>query len=386
MRHSAGYRLILSAALVAFICASSATHAQGAKAPAYSAHLPYSFSNFVWWNDDELRALLKKRIPGLGDEIATNNPAEGRVRDALTALMKEKGIVAEIQSEEPSTSAFRPLTANMVGMGDMEVPTFHPTVVFSLLRPKVVLGHVTVQSEASDLIEAVEAELKGDEGKAFGAGMVSFSQTRVEEIAKKKGYLGEQVLFRRMPTHKVEDSYATDVTVVVSAGPRYRIGALHADGGPLFEGKDLMQFVRARIGDAAGGSPFGTIGPQLRAYYQQCGFADVMVKAEQTLNSKEATVAYSLKVIPGPIYHLRSLTIEKLKPDQENRVRELLGMKPGEIFRDQAITDLYHEIAAEPLLKGYTFGFSPKADKAAAAIDLSLTFSKEGGNATVTVQ
>jgi hypothetical protein len=33
-------------------------------------HLPYSFSNFVWWTDEELRDLLKKRIPGLGSGAA----------------------------------------------------------------------------------------------------------------------------------------------------------------------------------------------------------------------------------------------------------------------------------------------------------------------------
>jgi len=71
-----------------------------------SRRLPYSFGNFVWWSDDELRSLLKKRIPGLGDEIATTTAAEGRVRDALKALLKEKGITAEVQSQEPSYSSF----------------------------------------------------------------------------------------------------------------------------------------------------------------------------------------------------------------------------------------------------------------------------------------
>ncbi|HMD77372.1 MAG TPA: hypothetical protein VKG86_08360 [Terracidiphilus sp.] len=59
------------AALFVFLLGSAAMgNAQTAKpAPNYPTHLPYSFGNFVWWGDDELRALLKKRIPGLGDEI-----------------------------------------------------------------------------------------------------------------------------------------------------------------------------------------------------------------------------------------------------------------------------------------------------------------------------
>jgi hypothetical protein len=61
-------------------------------------------------------------------------------------------------------------------------------------------------------------------------------------------------------------------------------------------------------------------------------------------------------------------------------------MKAGDLYRDGAITDLYHAIPNEPLLKGWTFSFSPKRDRAAAVVDLTLDFSKEGGQATVTVQ
>ncbi|HXR40509.1 MAG TPA: hypothetical protein VN776_15515 [Terracidiphilus sp.] len=361
--------------------------AQTAKpAQSYPAHLPYSFGNFVWWSDEELRTLLKKRIPGLGDEIATTTAAEGRVRDALTALLKEKGIQAEVQSAEPSLSSFRPLMENMVGMGDLEIPPFQPSIVFSVLRPEVVLGRVTVQSDAEDAMEAISAEFNGDEGKEFAAGMVSFSRSRAEEILKRKGYLGEQVLFQRMPPYKRAESYAADLTIVVTAGPKYRISALKVDGGPLFEGRDLMQVVQTKVGDPAGGSPFRDLGPALRAYYEQQGFADVRLKVDQVLDKEHAAVAYSLNVVPGPVYHLRSLTVENLNSEQEKRVRDLLGMKPGDVYLDKAINDLYHEIANEPSLKGYSFSFGPKADKAAAMIDLSLSFFKEGGESSVTIK
>src|ERR1039457_2728719 len=48
---------------------ATACLAQPAKpSPPYPTHLSYAFSNFVWWTDADLRAQLKKRIPGLGDE------------------------------------------------------------------------------------------------------------------------------------------------------------------------------------------------------------------------------------------------------------------------------------------------------------------------------
>jgi len=377
----------VAAAFLMLLGSGAIAASQAAKpVQSYPAKLPYSFGNLVWWSDDELRTLLKKRIPGLGDEIATTTAAEGRVRDALKALLREKGIQAEVQSQEPSLDSFRPLPENLVGMGDLEVWPFQPSIVFSVLRPKVVLGRVTVQADAEDALEAISAEFKGDEGKEFGAEMVRFSLSRAEEILKRRGYLGEQVIFQRMPPYKRAESYAVDFTIVVKAGPKYRISALKVDGGPLFEGRDLMQFVRTKVGDPAGNSPFRDVGTALRAYYEQQGFADVRIKEDQLLDKEHASVAYSLNVVPGPIYHLRSLTVEKLNPDQERRVRDLLGMKPGDVYLGKAISELYHKIANEPSLKGYSFGYGPKADKEAGMIDLSLDFFKEGGESSVTIK
>jgi len=93
-------------------------------------------------------------------------------------------------------------------------------------------------------------------------------------------------------------------------------------------------------------------------------------------------VAYRLNVIPGAIYHLRSLSVQNLNSEQESKARELLGMKPGDIYLDEAISDLYHKIADEPMLKGYHFSYGPKKDKAASQVDLTLQFFKEGGRAT----
>ncbi len=79
------------ATLTVVVCASARTTQL---AQDYPAHLPYRFSNFVWWSNDELRDLLKTRIPGLGGEIAPSSATEREIRDALKLLLKARGIVA----------------------------------------------------------------------------------------------------------------------------------------------------------------------------------------------------------------------------------------------------------------------------------------------------
>jgi outer membrane protein assembly factor BamA len=125
---------------------------------------------------------------------------------------------------------------------------------------------------------------------------------------------------------------------------------------------------------------------ELRYLYLHYGYADVEIEPHPILDRNNALVSYHLDVIPGPIYHLRSLTVERLNAEQERKARELLSMRPGDIYLDEAISGLYHKIANEPLFKGYSLTYSMKRDKAASVIDLSLSFFKQDDKSTVTIR
>jgi hypothetical protein len=91
-------------------------------------------------------------------------------------------------------------------------------------------------------------------------------------------------------------------------------------------------------------------------------------------------------VVPGPLYHLRTLTIHNLAPELEQRVRGLLGMKARGVFDGMAINNLYHKVTSDALLKADGFTFSPAKDKAAGQVDLTLDFYKVSDKSSVTVQ
>lgn len=350
----------------------------------YPAKLPYRFDNIVWWDDGELRALLKKRIPGLGDEIATTHQAEGNVRNALTALLKEKGIVAEVQSEEPGPSSFAKLDPDMFGGRPPEQP--HPAITFSLLTPKVVIGKVVFKDVSEEVGHVLEPEFTGTEGRPFGAGGNAFLEKRCIEVVERQGYLEAKVRLTTQTPRKDADQYLVDLSLSVETGPKYHVSSLSADGGPLLQGKDMSRFFALKSGDIAALPPFGNLGPQVRALYVHNGYADVDIETIPTLDREHASVAYHMKVTPGPIYHLGSLTIQKLDAAQESKVRELFGIKAGDIYDEQAINQLYRRISGESLLAGLGFGFSPKRDRRAGIIDLTLDFYKKDGEAIVTVK
>lgn len=362
----------------AFITTAAACAAQAPQSAApYPTHLPYAFSNFVWWSNNELRELLKSRIAGLGDEIAPDSPMEHKIRDVLTKILKEKGIAAEVQSTEPSTFA---LTAERAPGSSA------PAIVYSILSPSILVDKVIVSGAPETIAGSLKDALGPREGHEYSGGQDWMVRSNVQDELEANGYLDAQIEISHDSPRLNGNLYLVNLLVTVIPGPQYRIDAITADGGPLLKGRDLSSFFSEKPGDIAGVGPFGRLAGELRAFYWHYGYADVEIHGPPVLDRPQAKVSYHLEVVPGPLYHLRSLTIHNLTLEQEQRVRELLGMKAGDVFDEMAINNLSHKLPSDAGLAARGFTFSTAKDKAAAQVDLTLDFYKLSDKSSVTVQ
>jgi hypothetical protein len=364
------------AILAVFGVVRCAAQAQNGK-KGYPDRLPYAFSDFVWWSDDELRRLLKERIGDLGDEIGPGGPTQDRIRDTLTALLRSKGVTADVMSEEPSYSAFS-------GARDPDAPG--PSIVFSILSPKVVVDKVVISQAPYGLTAALNDKFSPWEGKEYSSQGDWFARSQAREVLHRNGYLDAQVEVGHDAPRQVGDRYAVNLLVTVTAGQQYRIGSITADGGPLLEGRDLSPLFSERVGEVAGAGPFGRLAGEVRAYYAHFGYADVVIVGPPVLDHEHAMVSYHLTVTPGPLYHLRSLAIHGLDSERETKVRALLGMNVGGVFDEMAIDNLYHKIADDPALASYSFSFGPRKDANTGSVDLTLDFFKTGNEGDVTIK
>lgn len=380
MRSSVRSRLLRLCAFVllaAWNASCQTPPAPGASSFQYPKVLPYRFSNFVWWSDDDLRVLLKKRIAGLSDEIAPNRVAEGRLRDALKALLNERGVVAEIQSTEPSEF-------QLTGQRTPEAPP--PSIVFSILYPRILIDHVVAAGFPEETKSTFEEKFKQFENRPFSSGSDWMIKMDCQDALSAAGYLDSKVEITHSPPSRSPDGYLVNLSIVATAGPKYHIGALSADGGLLLNAKDLSQFFEKKVGDFAGANPFSRLTVSLRMFYWRAGYADVQIGAVPVLDRERALASYHLTVTPGPLYHLRSLTVHKLDDAQESKVRDFLAMKPGDIYDGSAVDRIYHKLPSEPSLSAYSFTFSPSKDARAGQVDLSLDFFKKSDESSVTVK
>jgi hypothetical protein len=371
-------RVLRSVFICLGVCVSTASIAQNSSAPAeYPTRLPYAFSNFVWWGDSELRADLQKKLPGLGDEIVPTSAAEARVREALKSLLREKGITAEIQTEDPSPFS---LTAQRVPGAPQ------PAIVFSILSPEVVVDKVVLSGVPDSLAGRLHTDLQGKEGRDYSSRQDWQTQSTARDSLEADGYLDSESDVTHDAPRRDGDRYSVNLLVNVRAGQRYRISAISADGGPLLNGRDLSQFFSAKVGDVAGPNPLGRLGGQLRSLYWQNGYTDVSINAPPILDREHGLVTYHLQVVPGPLYRLGTLAIHNLSSEQQDAVKRMLGMSTGDVFNENLVNDLYRKLSSDSSLAEYEFTFSPKKNPDARTVGLILDFYKKSDKATVTVK
>jgi outer membrane protein insertion porin family len=337
----------------------------------YPTHFPYRFSNFPWWSDAELRSALKERIPALSDEV--NAETMGRVRETLKMLMKGKGIAAEIQSIEPSYSGLNPQEPEELDFWGMQFPpTPKPAIEFSILTPSILIGRVSFLPESDLSVLAAQSEAKEKEGKPFTISGELFMQYRTQKVLRQNGYLAAEVKISHALPRRDGDNILVNLTLGVISGPKFTVSSVSADGGPLLQGKDLSPLFAVKAGDTAGRDPFQRIDPGLREWYHRFGYLEVQLEHQPLLDREHALVSYRLSVIPGPVYHLRQLTVSNLNSAQEAKVRELLGMKSGDPFNTNAVDTLQQKCDKEPILSGRNVVNEVKKDVEAKAVDLTI--------------
>jgi hypothetical protein len=340
-----------------------------------SEQLPYSFSNFPWWTDTQIRAELKHRIPSLDDQVGRGSAQEAQVRDALTAMLAQKGIRATVVSDEPSQ------TSAVVSAFMKTLPFYipgtaqRPHIVFSISAPQIVVGGINVDaSPEGDLVSRVARQM---EGKPFDASAIPLQAHQLAEPLQRHGYLSAEVVVTAGHPMRVGDSYYVPLTAEVSAGPLYHVGMISADGGPLLRGRDLSGYYDLQTGEVATPYAFDRLESSIMTVYFQAGYASVHFADQPVLDPEHATATYRLETVTGPQYRIRTVTVKNLSPTQEAEVRKMLALAPGDVYDQIAIDELHAKVQESANLKGLDYSFAPATDRNLNVIDLTLDFFKD---------
>jgi hypothetical protein len=340
-----------------------------------SERLPYTFSNFPWWTDDQIREELKHRVPSLSDEVGRGSAQEAQVRDALTAMLAQKGVHATVVSDEPSP------TSAVVSAFMKTLPFYipgtaqRPHIVFSISAPQILVGGINIDaSPEGDLVSRVSRQM---EGKPFDASAIPLQAHQLSEPLQRHGYLSAEVAITAGHPMRVGDSIYVPMRAEISAGPLYHVGMISADGGPLLRGRDLSGYFDLQTGEVATPYAFDRLESSIMTVYFQAGYASVHFADQPVLDPEHATATYRLETVTGPQYRIRTVTVKNLSPTQEAEVRKMLALAPGDVYDQIAVDELHNKVQENANLKGLDYSFAPATDRNLNVIDLTLDFFKD---------
>ena len=158
--------------------------------------VPVRFTNFVWWTPSELTTLIQARVPLYQGKLSLKGSMLEQVEAALVAILKQKGIDAEVTPIEG-------ISGNSVAL--------------AISRPSILLGNIDVQGSLPTLSSRLAEMKAGFAAQEFDQQVLAKSiPLNTTDLYDNAGFLdatADPVTFA--PPRKDKDTYLVDASTTV---------------------------------------------------------------------------------------------------------------------------------------------------------------------------
>ena len=323
---------------------------------------PARFTNFVWWSSEQLDSALKARIPLYIGRV----PLEGNLQDTilttLKAMLQEKGVTATV------------VAVPVVDLGVTK------SISFSIDSPPVRIHSLTLAQASPAMQAELDKAVKAQVGQPFDQGTTLSTITDLlTRIYRNDGYLDISVSDLTHSSPQITPTGVDlDLTATISEGEPYRLSQLVWPGSDVMSTADFNKQVKLKPEDIASQSALRqSLTPLANAYFAK-GFQDAKVQAPATLDRATHHVGYTIRVVPGDQYHLRSVKAVGLSDKQKKDFDSAWRMHPGDIYDVTYVTTFLNKNTALQSLNEYSATYKASSDHDTHLVDLVLTFVKGG--------
>jgi len=325
---------------------------------------PVGFENFVWLSPEELSATVHQAAPLFHGALPDAGNQADAINAALAAALAAKGVDGTVTHATIEPSTTQPMRA----------------VEFRVERPFVRVHSIVLQGASPEMAAAIDAIAQKLRGTVYNEGLAgATTQGRLLAPYNDAGYLDAKLTGIHYTTSAASAmTVDVDVTATVEEGALYRVASLDFAGTPLAPATTLTAAPMLHPGDIASRKLLlGTLAPVDMAYRRQ-GYMDVVVQSGAVLDRTAHTVAYTVTVLPGEQYRLRSVNAIGLDPAARKDFDRGWKMNAGDLYNVEYVTSFLKNNTALQALGEYSFAYKAAADPQAHTVDLTLTFVRAG--------
>jgi len=289
------------------------------------------FDNFVWFSDKEIADAIKRDMPDFDGSIVVSDFVGEEIKKSLTRLLAEKKIAGEVvyELDENLSYFFKVKGASL------------PICDFQFAGAQDGLKKL--------LIETLKPLFKTEYSKSDAR---LFVNSALVPIYTQRGYL--KVDFQAaQPSLSASGACANAVivTLPVAEGLQYRWNDPVWSGNQTYSAKELNASLKLKQGDVADSMKIEQSWGEVRGVYGQKGYLVVKLKLDPVFDDARRLVTYQVGLTEGPQYRMGQVTIAGLPEDEARRVKDVWGLKAGEIFNSSYILAFLDKVARGGLIK-----------------------------------
>lgn len=319
--------------------------------------LPVHYENFVWLTPEELEAGLKRRVPLYVGKVPDSGNLQDQIRSALVAILADKGVQATVTATEVAPTVQNPADS----------------VTFAVTAPEVVLDAVTLHGVEPEM----EASIQTAVAKVVHTPYVSGeTEAMLLEAYRQKGYLKSSLDHEEHRLQPQDASGAVKVQMMadVVPGQIYTVKRLLWEGSPQLSAAEFADKSPLHAGDVASTQGLEKAARLIEDAYKKQGYLYVAVDPQPAFEEATHTVSYAFQVTPGDQYHVQSVQLLGLSPQQLQMVQQNWKMQRGSYYDPNYVTAFAQQNTALMFLAGYNASFEARADASTKLVDLVVTF------------
>lgn len=307
--------------------------------------------------EEEIRALLREKIPLFGPKVPPTGIMARRIGDLLQELWIEQGnqtkIIGDLNllSDDEFEILYRPEgTVQNIAFTRFENTKVVPPLTLQQKFNSVAMGVTYTERRLQELLKYNIKPLYEQAGRLE----VKFCPCTVEPDTETKGLI---------------------VTIQVDEGPEYKFGEVVPPQTSFIKPEDLAKLIKFQPGDTAN---LVLVTEALQRYEDQFkgnGFINIRSQYDPTTNPDKKTVDIVMRLDPGDRYVFRKLQIKGLDLVAEAAIRKRWALKAGDHFNQHYPAIFLNRVRAEQMFDNLqTTDWQMKTDEAEKAVDVQLIF------------
>jgi len=277
--------------------------------------LPARYANFVWWRTEELTPLVHARVPLFNGTLPLNGGLTDSVKQALVALLAEKGITASVDA----------MSSRVGG----------PATALTISSPEIKVGEVRLDGASAAgaaEIAKVRAKLSGEDFDEVSTRAALINES--EQIYRDDGYLDIAIDPgpHSAPRADGPSRFLIDLSATVRGDELYHVASAEIHAVPPVSSGDLQKLLQIKAGDPASAYELRTAEARVTSVYRTHGYLHADVHLDAAKDQAAHRIGYTLTPVPGDLYHVASVQTSGFTPDQQAEFERTFRVETNAIF------------------------------------------------------